>query len=134
MHSRITRFRRAIKIQMISYVILLLQMLIPFIPRMADVRNTDFQKEVLIVPPNLIHASTPSHFRYQGYICPGILVLLASANNLEVVADAWRRRVLTPPANCKISQVGLSNGCVVKPVLQSHQVALPDIICVILAR
>ena len=117
---------------MISYVILL-QMLIPCILRMADVRNTDFQKGVLVAT-HLIHASTPSHFRYQGYICPGILVLLASANNLEVVADAWRRRVLTPPANCKISQVGLSNGCVVKPVLQSHQVALPDIICVILAR
>ena len=73
--------------------------------------------------------------RYQGYICPGILVMIASSSSqLDTVADAWKRRLLTPPASCKISQVGLSSGCVVKPVMQSHQVDLPDMICLILAR
>ncbi len=34
----------------------------------------------------------------------------------------------------RLCQMGLSNGCVVKPMLQTHCIALTDIICLILAR
>ena len=76
----------------------------------------------------------PFLFRYQGYVCPGILVLIANTSCLETVCEAWKRRLLTPPLNCRISQVGISNGCVVKPVMQTHSISLPDVLCLILAR
>ncbi len=34
----------------------------------------------------------------------------------------------------RLCQMGLSGGCVVRPVLQTHCIALTDIICLILAR
>lgn len=75
-----------------------------------------------------------ANLRYQGYVCPGILVLLANNSSLELIADAWKRRLLLSPPTCRISQFGLSNGCVVKPVLQTNCISLQDILCLILAR
>eukprot|EP00095_Tigriopus_kingsejongensis_P006000 maker-scaffold505_size153196-snap-gene-0.19 protein:Tk06000 transcript:maker-scaffold505_size153196-snap-gene-0.19-mRNA-1 annotation:"AGAP006598-PA" len=75
-----------------------------------------------------------TNLRYQGYVCPGILVLLANNTALELIADAWKRRLLLAPPTCRISQFGLSNGCVVKPVLQTNCISLQDILCLILAR
>uniref|UniRef100_A0A0K2T0G6 Putative LOC100650169 [Bombus terrestris] n=1 Tax=Lepeophtheirus salmonis TaxID=72036 RepID=A0A0K2T0G6_LEPSM len=72
--------------------------------------------------------------RYQGYICPGILVTMTSSSNLEIIIDAWKRRVINSPTNTRITQVGLSGGCTIKPVLQSHCISLPDILCLILAK
>ena len=77
----------------------------------------------------------PSDCRYQGYVCPGILIVIASHSNLETVVGAWRRRLLSsPPGVGPITQVGISNGCMVKPVTQAHHVALHDAICLTLAR
>ena len=76
-----------------------------------------------------------THCRYQGYVCPGILIVIASHANLETVVEAWRRRLLSsPPGVGPITQVGISNGCMVKPVTQAHHVALQDAICLTLAR
>lgn len=73
--------------------------------------------------------------RFQGYVCPGILVLIANQTHLDLVTEAWRKRLLFAPQNSKISQLGISNGCIVKPVAQSHgAMSLPDILCLILAR
>ena len=72
--------------------------------------------------------------RYQGYVCPGILVLLAGPGALEAVTEAWKRRLLLSPPTAAITQLGVSNGCVVKPVAQAHTIALQDILCLILAR
>ncbi len=72
--------------------------------------------------------------RYQGYVCPGILIVIASHANLNTVVDAWKRRLLASPPGGAISQLGISNGCMVKPVAQTHQMALQDAICIILAR
>jgi hypothetical protein len=73
-------------------------------------------------------------FRYQGYVCPGILVVIASHSNLDTVVDAWKRRLLASPPGGAISQLGMSNGCMVKPVAQAHHMALQDTICLVLAR
>ena len=73
-------------------------------------------------------------FRYQGYVCPGILVMIANSSHLELMADLWKRQLLTAPRGARISQVGLSTGCVVKPVPLSHSVSLHDVLCLILAR
>ena len=72
--------------------------------------------------------------RYQGYVCPGILILIAGSSQLEMVADAWQRKLLSSPPNCRICQVGLSNGCVVKPLIQNQSISLPDILCLVLSR
>ena len=61
-------------------------------------------------------------------------MLLANSSAVEAVSDAWRRRLLVPPPTARVTQLGLSNGCIVKPVLQTHCIALTDIICLILAR
>ena len=73
-------------------------------------------------------------FRYQGYVCPGILVMIANSSHLELMADLWKRQLLTAPRGTRISQVGLSTGCVVRPVPLSHSVSLHDVLCLILAR
>lgn len=72
--------------------------------------------------------------RYQGYICPGILVMIANSSYLELMADLWKRQLLTAPRGTRISQVGLSTGCVVRPVPLSHTISLHDVLCLILAR
>ena len=75
-----------------------------------------------------------SSLRYQGYVCPGILVLLSGQGALEAVTEAWKRRLLISPPEARITQLGVSNGCVVKPVAQAHTISLQDILCLILAR
>lgn len=40
-------------------------------------------------------------FRYQGYVCPGILVMIAGQSHLECVADAWKRRLLLSPKDSR---------------------------------
>lgn len=72
--------------------------------------------------------------RYQGYVCPGIMVMIANSSHLELMADLWKRQLLTAPRGTRISQVGLSTGCVVRPVPVSHSVSLNDVLCLILAR
>lgn len=72
--------------------------------------------------------------RYQGYVCPGIMVMIANSSHLELMADLWKRQLLTAPRGTRISQVGLSTGCVVRPVPVSHSVSLHDVLCLILAR
>ena len=72
--------------------------------------------------------------RFQGYICPGILVMIANSSHIELVSDAWHRRMMTSPESCRISQVGVSNGCLVKPIVQTHTMSLPDFLCLQLAR
>ena len=72
--------------------------------------------------------------RYQGYVCPGIMVMIANSSHLELMADLWKRQLLTAPRGTRISQVGLSTGCVVRPVPLSHSISLNDVLCLILAR
>jgi hypothetical protein len=60
--------------------------------------------------------------------------MIANSSQLEMVSEAWHRRLLTSPEGCRISQVGVSNGCLVKPIAQTHTMSLPDFLCLQLAR
>ena len=62
------------------------------------------------------------------------MVMIANSSHLELMADLWKRQLLTAPRGTRISQVGLSTGCVVRPVPVSHSVSLHDVLCLILAR
>ena len=60
--------------------------------------------------------------------------MIANSTHLELMADLWRRQLLTAPRGSRISQVGLSTGCVVRPVPLAHSISLHDVLCLILAR
>ena len=62
------------------------------------------------------------------------MVMIANSSHLELMADLWKRQLLTAPRGTRISQVGLSTGCVVRPVPVSHSISLHDVLYLILAR
>ena len=54
----------------------------------------------------------------QGYVCPGMLILLSNEAGLQVLQESWFKRTLVSPEGFKIYRLGLSGGCSVTPFPQ----------------
>lgn len=70
--------------------------------------------------------------KFQGYVCPGMLVLLTNEVGVQVLQESWFKRTLVSPEGFKIYRLGLSGGCSVTPFPQGPSLSLPDAICWIL--
>lgn len=70
--------------------------------------------------------------QFQGYVCPGMLILLSNEAGLQVLQESWFKRTLVSPEGFKIYRLGLSGGCSVTPFPQGPGISLPDAICWIL--
>ena len=55
----------------------------------------------------------------QGYVCPGMLVVLTTEPGVRVIQEAWYRHTLVSPPGYTILRLGISGGCSVTPF---HQV------------
>ena len=56
----------------------------------------------------------------QGYVCPGMLVVLTTEPGVRVIQEAWYRHTLISPPGYHILRLGISAGCSVTPF---HQVS-----------
>ena len=86
--------------------------------------------------------------RYQGYVCPGILVTLAGEEEVSFLQSAWESYSILCPQDLSILRfvkdeinetqkndtfrLGLSSGCSVTPFPQSSSRSLPTVICSVL--
>ena len=86
--------------------------------------------------------------RYQGYVCPGILVTLAGEEEVSFLQSAWESCSILCPQDLSILRfvkvdinekkkmdtfrLGLSSGCSVTPFPQSPSRSLPTVICSVL--
>ena len=57
----------------------------------------------------------------QGYVCPGMLVMLTNEKGVSVVQEAWYRHGLLSPPGYTILRLGISAGCSVTPFQQVSQ-------------
>jgi len=81
---------------------------------------------------NIPLVDTMSSLQLQGYVCPGMLVLLTSEHGMQILKDSWFKRTLVSPEGFKIYRLGLSSGCSVTPFQQGPSLSLQDAICWIL--
>jgi len=73
-----------------------------------------------------------SCLQFQGYVCPGMLILLTNEAGVQILQESWFKRTLVSPEGFKIYRLGLSGGCSVTPFPQGPGLSLPDAICWIL--
>ena len=55
----------------------------------------------------------------QGYVCPGMLVVLTTEPGVRVIQEAWYRHTLIEPPGYDILRLGISAGCSVSPSSRS---------------
>ena len=66
--------------------------------------------------------SSDRYLLWQGYVCPGMLVVLTTEPGVRVIQEAWYRHSLISPPGYDILRLGISAGCSVTPF---HQVRPP---------
>ncbi|KAK9878445.1 hypothetical protein WA026_022085 [Henosepilachna vigintioctopunctata] len=71
---------------------------------------------------------------YKGYVNPGALLVGSEACSLEILRNAWARRVLQPPQGYQIVALEEIEGCYVKPVTQTQWTPLPEAVCAVILR
>ncbi|KAL3282874.1 hypothetical protein HHI36_006033 [Cryptolaemus montrouzieri] len=71
---------------------------------------------------------------YKGYVNPGALLVGSEACSLEILRNAWSRRVLQPPQGYQIVALEEIEGCYVKPITQTQWTPLPEAVCAVILR
>ncbi|XP_060517690.1 storkhead-box protein 2 isoform X2 [Cylas formicarius] len=71
---------------------------------------------------------------YYGYVNPGALLVGAETCALEVLRNAWARRVLQPPPGYQIIAVEDIEYCSATPVAQTQWTPLPEAVCAVVLK
>ncbi|CAG9765994.1 unnamed protein product [Ceutorhynchus assimilis] len=71
---------------------------------------------------------------YYGYVNPGALLVGAEPCALEVLRNAWARRVLQPPPGYQIVAIEDIEQCNAAPVSQTQWTPLPEAVCAVVLR
>lgn len=71
---------------------------------------------------------------YYGYINPGALLVGSEPCALEILRNAWARRVLQPPPGYQIVALEDIEDCAVSPVAQTQWTPLPEAVCAVVLR
>lgn len=82
---------------------------------------------------NALNGATKS-LVYFGYINPGALLVSAEPCALEVLRNAWARRVLQPPPGYQIVGLEDIDHCDALPVPQTQWTPLPEAVCAVVLR
>ncbi|CAH1961962.1 unnamed protein product [Acanthoscelides obtectus] len=71
---------------------------------------------------------------YYGYVSPGALLVGAEPCALEVLRNAWSKRVLQPPPGYQISSLEEVEHCICRSVTQTQWTPLPEAVCSVVLR
>lgn len=71
---------------------------------------------------------------YNGYVNPGALLVAAEPCALEILRNAWSRRVLQPPPGYQIVALEDIEESTITPVLQTQWTPLPEAVCSVVLR
>ncbi|XP_045472058.1 storkhead-box protein 1 [Harmonia axyridis] len=79
-------------------------------------------------------SSATKTLEYKGYVNPGALLVGSEPCSLEILRNAWARRVLQPPQGYQIVALEEIEGCYVKPITQTQWTPLPEAVCAVVLR
>ncbi|XP_044750393.1 putative uncharacterized protein DDB_G0277255 [Coccinella septempunctata] len=79
-------------------------------------------------------SSATKTLEYKGYVNPGALLVGSEPCSLEILRNAWARRVLQPPQGYQIVALEEIEGCYVKPITQTQWTPLPEAVCAVILR
>ncbi|XP_019757329.2 uncharacterized protein LOC109535775 isoform X2 [Dendroctonus ponderosae] len=82
---------------------------------------------------NALNGATKS-LTYYGYVNPGALLVGSEPCALEVLRNAWARRVLQPPPGYQIVALEDIEHCSATSVLQTQWTPLPEAVCAVVLR
>ncbi|KAJ8960869.1 hypothetical protein NQ318_020168, partial [Aromia moschata] len=71
---------------------------------------------------------------YHGYVNPGALLVGSEPCALEILRNAWARRVLQPPPGYQIVALEDVEHCATAPVAQTQWTPLPEAVCAVVLR
>ncbi|KAJ8921003.1 hypothetical protein NQ315_015799, partial [Exocentrus adspersus] len=71
---------------------------------------------------------------YYGYVNPGALLVGSEPCALEILRNAWARRVLQPPPGYQIVALEDLEHCSTTPVSQTQWTPLPEAVCAVVLR
>jgi hypothetical protein len=71
---------------------------------------------------------------YHGYISPGALLVGSEPCAIDIVKNAWARRVLQPPPGYQIVALEDIENCYGLPVAQTQWTPLPEAVCAVILR
>ncbi|XP_074027214.1 stork-head domain-containing protein knockout [Leptinotarsa decemlineata] len=71
---------------------------------------------------------------YHGYVNPGALLVGSEPCALEILRNAWARRVLQPPPGYQIVALEDVEHCATAPVTQTQWTPLPEAVCSVILR
>ncbi|XP_018564304.1 dentin sialophosphoprotein [Anoplophora glabripennis] len=71
---------------------------------------------------------------YYGYVNPGALLVGSEPCALEILRNAWARRVLQPPPGYQIVALEDLEHCSLTPVAQTQWTPLPEAVCAVVLR
>ena len=95
---------------LVSSVLLTIFCRIKAFPRLSIIQWEDYTRWKCVVDIYSLAS--------QGYVCPGMLVLLTTESGVLVMKEAWYRHSLTSPPGYNILRLGISSGCSVTPFQQ----------------
>ncbi|XP_050306817.1 storkhead-box protein 1 isoform X2 [Anthonomus grandis grandis] len=82
---------------------------------------------------NALNGATKS-LVYYGYVNPGALLVGSEPCAIEVLRNAWARRVLQPPPGYQIVALEDIEHCTANPVPQTQWTPLPEAVCAVVLR
>ncbi|RZC35269.1 hypothetical protein BDFB_002541, partial [Asbolus verrucosus] len=71
---------------------------------------------------------------YYGYVSPGALLVGSEPCAIDIVKNAWARRVLQPPPGYQIVALEDIENCFGTPVAQTQWTPLPEAVCAVVLR
>ncbi|XP_049822609.1 dentin sialophosphoprotein isoform X2 [Aethina tumida] len=82
---------------------------------------------------NALNGATKS-LVYHGYVNPGAIIVGSEPCALEILRNAWSRRVLQPPPGYQIVAIEDIDDCIASPVSQTQWTPLPEAVCAVVLR
>ncbi|CAH0557300.1 unnamed protein product [Brassicogethes aeneus] len=82
---------------------------------------------------NALNGATKS-LVYHGYVNPGAILVSSEPCALEILRNAWSRRVLQPPTGYQIVAIEDIDECLASPVSQTQWTPLPEAVCAVVLR